>query len=380
MISLMRLIGILLVSCWLISFNSVTAETPATTQSAHLTEQVIADLLLPIKTAHDLPSLAGAIVTSNGVIAIGAVGVRKKGTDVAVTKNDLWHIGSNTKAMTATIIAKLVEEKKLRWDSNLIEIFPDIAKEFDASKQKMTLTQLLSHHSGLPANLKWGSFAAAGNIRQQRSKVVAALQNVKLESEPGEKFLYSNLGYVIAGAMAEKVTNKPWEELIAKIIFEPLEMKSAGFGGVGTIGKVDQPWPHYSNGSPAKTNGPLTDNPAVIGPAGTVHVSLADYSKFIAEQLKQEKKIKGLVSFESYKKLHTPPFEGDYALGWIVSKRPWAKGKTLSHAGSNTMNYLVVWIAPNRDAAFIACTNQGGDEAAKACDEAVSAMIRKYLP
>jgi CubicO group peptidase (beta-lactamase class C family) len=64
-------------------------------------------------------------------------------------------------------------------------------------------------------------------------------------SPPGSQYEYSNVGYVLAGAIAERITGQAWEELIAKTIFQPLGMTSAGFGGLGTAGKIDQPWPHY---------------------------------------------------------------------------------------------------------------------------------------
>ena len=114
-----------------------------------LAEDVAADpkidaLLEPIRAAHKLPALAGAIVTSNGLVTAGAVGVRKAGVETPVTVNDLWHLGSNTKAMTATLIGVLVEEGKLRWDSTPAEVFPELAGQFTPEFRDTTLTQLLN--------------------------------------------------------------------------------------------------------------------------------------------------------------------------------------------------------------------------------------------
>ncbi|HLV79318.1 MAG TPA: hypothetical protein VKT32_03520, partial [Chthonomonadaceae bacterium] len=77
--------------------------------------------------------------------------------------------------------------------------------------------------------------------------------------------------------------------------------------------------------------------------------------------------------------LHTPLFGGDYAAGWVVTDRNWGGGRVLMHNGSNNQNYSVVWMAPLRDFAVLVATNQGGDAAAKACDEAASALIQSYL-
>ena len=90
-------------------------------------------------------------------------------------------------------------------------------------------------------------------------------------SKPGSKFLYSNLGYIIAAAVVERTTGKPWEKVIAEEVFQPLKMTSADFGGTGTPGKIDQPWPHTQDGAPTGENGPAMDNPPVMGSAGRIH-------------------------------------------------------------------------------------------------------------
>ena len=68
------------------------------------------------------------------------------------------------------------------------------------------------------------------------------------QHKPGTLYEYSNLGYVIAGAITEKVTGKSWEQAMRDEVFGPLGMTSVGFGGTGTPGQVDQPWGHYKDG------------------------------------------------------------------------------------------------------------------------------------
>jgi CubicO group peptidase (beta-lactamase class C family) len=338
-------------------------------------DEQIKRLLDPIREKYKLPAMAGAIVTSKGLEAIGAVGVRKAGMDVAVTREDEWHLGSDTKAMTAVIMATLVERGRLNWDTTIDQIFPGLAENFPPQFRRITILELLSHHAGLPSNINWQEAARAGSLREQRLAALKTAASTKLLSEPGTKFEYSNLGYVIAGTIAERVTNKPWEELITDIVFKPLGMKSTGFGGTGTPGKLDQPWPHNADGKPTPSNGPTVDNPEVMGPAGTVHCSLSDWGKFIQDQLRGERGGGALLRPDTYKKLHTVPFDGDYAFGWLVTQREWGGGTVFTHAGSNTMNFAVVWVAPLRDFAVLVCSNQGGPTAAKACDEAAFALI-----
>jgi CubicO group peptidase (beta-lactamase class C family) len=349
-------------------------------QAARAADKDLNELLETVRAAYRLPALAAAVVTDRGLEAVGAVGVRKAGTDVAVTVDDQWHLGSNTKAMTAAMIGRLVERGTLRWDSTIGEVFPELAASLTPGLRKVTILHLLSHRSGLPANTLWGLVPRSGTTRDQRLAVVKSLASFKLLSEPGAKFLYSNLGYVVAGAMAEKAADAAWEDLMRTLLFEPLGMTGAGFGGLGTPGLIDQPWPHGEGGKPVEKNGPEVDNPPVMGPAGTVHLPLSDWAKFVADLLRGLRGGKGLLKPETYQKLRTPPLGGDYALGWSVVEREWGGGTVLTHNGSNTMNYSDAWVAPERDFAVLVVCNQGGTgsfiSAAKACDEAASKIIR----
>jgi CubicO group peptidase (beta-lactamase class C family) len=200
------------------------------------------------------------------------------------------------------------------------------------------------------------------------------------EAAPGTKFIYSNAGFSIAGAMAERVMNTPYEELMKKRLFAPLHMDTAGFGAPGTKGKIDEPRGHNGDGKPVEV-GPAADNPAAIAPAGRVHCSIVDWARYIAMHLRGEKDVddgtKHLLKAASFKKLHTQFGRDDakYAMGWAVTDRPWG-GRVLTHSGSNTMWYCVAWLAPDKEFAVIVATNQGGDAAAKACDEAAGALIQ----
>lgn len=340
----------------------------------------IAALLEPIRAKHGFPALGGAIVTSKGLSAMAVTGVRKAGATVAATPDDLWHLGSDTKAMTAVVIAKLVERGKLTWDATIEAVLPKPVANSSPTFGGITLLELLSHRAGLAPNVDWNRIEkTGGTLTAQREATVALAASTKLQSPPGTKYEYSNTGYVIAAAMAEEMSGRPWEELIRDIVFKPLGMTSAGFGGTGTPGQIDQPWPHTGKNQPARINGPETDNPPVMGPAGTVHCSLADWSKFMVDQLRGLKGQGALLKPETYTRLHTAPFNGDYAFGWLVTERPWAGGVTYTHAGSNTANFAVVWIAPARDFAVLIVTNQGGNDAQIGTDEAASELIRLQI-
>ncbi len=339
-------------------------------------------LLTPLREKYKLPALAATVVRGKGLVAVGAVGVRKRGDDTTVTVNDQFHLGSDTKALTATLIAGLVEDGKLKWENTLGQTFPKLAHSMTPPLRKLTLTQLLTHHAGLRANAAggWFSILRRGTTRDQRQNVLESLIGEKLEYEPDKEFHYSNLGYVLAAHMAEQAADASWEDLIAKRLFDPLGMRSAGFGPMGTKDKLDQPWQHSNDGKPIGP-GPFSDNPPVMGPAGTVHCSLPDWSQFVADQLRGANGIRALLKKKTYQKLHTSPYRDHfYTLGGWTGREEdeEAGGVCLAHDGSNTMSYAVAWLAPQRDLAILVVCNQGGDEAKKACHEARKLLFQKY--
>jgi CubicO group peptidase (beta-lactamase class C family) len=319
--------------------------------------------------------------------------------------------------MTATMIATLVKEGKLSWSTTLGDVFGDLNGTMDPAWKDVTLELLLTHRAGVPGDLSkdglWGRlWRREGTPTQQRMRLVEGVLKNPPVHKPGTEFEYANAGFAIAGAMAEKVTGKSWEDLMHERVFGPLGMNSAGFGAPGTPGKVDEPWGHHDNGKP-EPPGPLADNPAAIGPGGTGHCTIEDWGKYIALHLGGETRrgdgetTKGAdgrepadgsagrqpltvldLSGPEFVKLHTP-FKGpgnEYAMGWGVAMRPWAKGpakadagRVLTHNGSNTMWFAVVWLAPEKDWAVLACCNKGGDEAGKATDEAIWEMVKKHV-
>ena len=250
----------------------------------------------------------------------------------------------------------------------------------------VTLEQLLAHRGGAPGDAPkdlWSkAWYASGTPAEQRLDFVKGILARSPEAKPGTKHIYSNQGYAIAGVMLEKAAGKPWEELMRTMLFEPLGMNSAGFGAPATPGKVDQPWGHRKGlftGIESVPPGPQADNPPAIGPAGTVHCSLADLAKYAAFHLAGEQGASELLNADSFKKLHTSTGD-DYALGWVVLKRKWAGDRALMHNGSNTMFYVVVWLAPDRNCAVIVATNVGADAAFEGCDEAARKLIKQFFP
>lgn len=350
--------------------EKISAVNPASGDAA------VTNLLVAIRQKHDVPAISAAMVTRQGLSAVGVAGVRKRGTEVPATLDDLWHLGSDTKAMTAMLVARLVEQKRLKWETTVAEVFPELADKFHPDLLGVTLLHLLSHRAGLRPNLDLAKFRG-DDVRSERLRAVRE-ELAKAPAQAPGKYEYSNLGYIIVGAMVERTADKSWEDAIRAEVFVPLKMTSVGFGGTGTRGQIDQPWPHHGDGKAMPENGPAMDNPPVMGPAGRVHCTIQDWAKFIQDQLRGARGEPALLSTASYQKLHAPPFGGEYALGWLVVKRNWAGGVALNHAGDNTMNFANVWIAPQRDFAILVCVNQSGDRGFQASDEVVGALIQLH--
>jgi CubicO group peptidase (beta-lactamase class C family) len=346
----------------------------------------VSDLLEPIRREYKLPALAAAMVRDGRTIALGAVGVRRASGKEQVTINDRFHIGSCTKSMTATLCAILVEQGKLQWESTIGEILSDQTDKIGREYHAVTLHQLLTHRSGLPEDrapdrVIWPKvWALRGPMLQQRRKFVELVLSQEPSARPGTKFQYSNAGYTVAGAMCERVTRKTWEALMREHLFRPLGMSTAGFGPPGKVDAVNsQPLGHLVSGAtwkPMPPGRPEADNPAVIGPAGTVHCSIADWAKYAALHLPRSTEEKPILSAAAIDKLHEPLADEDYAFGWTVTDREWAGGRALTHAGSNTMWFAVIWLAPEKGTAYLAATNVGTDEGFRGCDAAISALIR----
>ena len=150
-------------------------------------------LLEKIRAKHDLPALAGAIVTDKGLQVMAAVGVRKRGEKIKVVDDDQFHLGSDTKPITAWLIAWLVDQGLLTWNTSLEQIFPEFAKSWSEDHRGITVTQLLTHHSGLPANYPggWWLLDSKDTPRDQRLALMKQLGDVKLAGKPGAKYLYS---------------------------------------------------------------------------------------------------------------------------------------------------------------------------------------------
>jgi CubicO group peptidase (beta-lactamase class C family) len=167
----------------------------------------IHDLVVNIVSSENIPGMIAAIIDSNGIVQIESAGVRKMGSSKQITINDKFHIGSCGKAITSAMIATLVAEGKIQWGTTLIEVFPELKDSIDESYYNVTIHQLLTHRAGISNSTT--NFVDYGDLNIMERRYLNMKNILKDPSQINQgDFLYSNIGYVIAGAMADESLGK----------------------------------------------------------------------------------------------------------------------------------------------------------------------------
>ncbi len=326
--------------------------------------QVTPDLQSLIETAQTeigLPALAGVVLRSGGVVDQGISGVRRLRQPEAATLNDHWHIGSNVKAITATLCAMLVEDGKLSFDDKLSELFPEVSG-IDPELADVTLAMLLQHRAGIApytSRLSIGSIPT--DVADDRQKFAAWLIQQAPATAVGE-FNYSNAGYGLAGAIVERASGMTYEALLDARLVQPLGMQSTAWLGWPASTEADQPWAHWSISGPLQEHPPTdVSMPLGLSTAGNFSFTLPDYARFVQLHLRARRGEPQLLSQASFDTLHTP--NGDYAMGWVATSY---QGKALlAHEGSldGFDAHTAIW--PDQDLALVLVANAGANFASE---------------
>ncbi|MCK6490195.1 MAG: beta-lactamase family protein [Planctomycetes bacterium] len=339
-----------------------------------------------------VPGIAAALVSRGRIVAIGAAGTRRLGWDAPVGIQDRFHIGSSTKALTATVAAALVDRGLIRFDTTLAEAFPGV--QFgDRRAAAVTLAQLLCMAGGFAAeqgkeqhevfallfqvqNLNDIDEMAAKDLPTMRRQVAERWLNRPLAHQPGATMAYANIGFLIAGSMCERAAGRSWEELVRELVYQPLGMTSGGFGPAASMGAVDAAWGHLAGDDGklvAVPPGPSGDLPAVLGPAGLVHCSVVDFARWAAWNAGDGRRPPLLVRADTLKRMRDGRFPGvgfdDYAFGWGRTTFAFAPRPLLFHYGSNGLNQSAIWIDREQDRALVVL-----------CNATTSALHQQGLP
>ncbi|QIS19456.1 serine hydrolase domain-containing protein [Nocardia terpenica] len=176
-----------------------------------------------------MPGLAAAVWRGPVRVAAAAAGVRKHNDPTPVTIDDQWHLGSDTKAMTATLVGLFVDRGILRFEDVLDEALSDW--RLHPGYAGVSIELLLQHRGGTPPDVPddLGGLLTDGDPSTARAAVVRAILTRPPAGATG-KYSYSNVGYMILGMVLERKGRTSWESLMRTELFTPLRMDSAGFG------------------------------------------------------------------------------------------------------------------------------------------------------
>ena len=323
------------------------------------------------------PAMAILEMRDGRVVREAVRGVRRNDQPELARDDDIWLIGSDAKPMTAALIARLVDRKVLAWNTPLATLLPALAADMRPEYRRVTLLQLLSHHAGFAHDAKDEAFFATffhdtRALPQQRLAYLARAVAEAPVARPGTRFEYSNIGFLLAAAIAEHATGVPYEELVRREVFAPLGMGSVAFGAQ----HPNQPQGHLK-GAPAT----LEDtNPAMFAPAGNMAMSLRDWSAFCLDQLAGAQGGK-LLSRDAYRRMQTVQAGGGAAgLGWgIQPTLAGHAGPVLVHAGSDGTGYALVALFPRTQRGLLVVANASDEMGgAKAARDALLALMKDY--
>lgn len=330
--------------------------SPPASSSKNALEQAISK----VRSDYDLPAVAAAFITVDGSHEVAVSGRGRLDGESEVTRQELWHLGSVTKPMTATLAAILVEKGEISWNTTIAKVLGSRVETIDPALRAVKLHQLLRHRAGIQAfeeDEEWkGVPALLGEPHEQRAQFVAWLLARPPMYSPGEVHVYSNAGYTIAAAMLESVTGRTWEALMADELFAPLGIEHFAFGWPA-LKEREQPWGHWIVDGELVVHEDLTGYSLAgqgVGPAGDVAMTMEGLARFALLHLKGLNGEEGLLSAETIRYLHTvdPPDENDpYALGW--NSYPTRS----SHLGSAGTFFAAIYLRKTDRVAWLLASN-----------------------
>lgn len=350
-------------------------------------------LLAAVRREHPVPALAAAAVRGDTVF-IGALGERRIGDANPIRTGDRFHIGSLAKSMTASLMGTLVDEGVLSWSTTPSDVWPEWINRMHPSSRVITLEQLLSNTGGLSSFNPGDPYLAAvpalaGTPATQRATFARWLLGRAPVATPGSQFLYSNAGYSLAAAMAERATGQSWEALMQEHVFERLGLSTAGFGWPAASDPA-QPWGHEEDEGGFQPHDPLGEYqlPAFLAPAGDVHMSVEDLARYAHAHLAGLQGRGIWLRPETFRKLHNPvvartdhpSYEGvAYSLGWNVRPAAAEPGEGLSfHTGGAGTFIAEVRIDPQQEFATVVLTNAGSTTGVQALSRTRTGLEARF--
>ena len=327
-----------------------------------------------------LPGAAVAVVRGDTTIFAEGFGFRDVDKGLPVTRETLFHIGSTNKSMTAMLIATLVDDGLLEWDTPIIEIYPDFELSSDESTNFVTVRHLLSMQSGIPDYAE-DDFDVDNASGEDVFKYVV---EIDLLGAPGEEFSYSNISASLAGYLGVIAAGYEYpnlyagyEKLLREKVLDPIGMETA----VIRVSDAENN-PNYGksyvmeDGDAVEAEREDFDGDP-LAPSGTLKANVIEMAAYISTQLQRGQAPNGerVVSEENLIETWEPDLE-NYAMGWEVSE--YEEFLVISHEGSFD-NYLsIIGFVPDLDIGFVILTNSE-EAGGRLIDEGPTYLIDLWL-
>ncbi len=322
------------------------------------------------RAAMGVPALS--IVTVEGDVVTTVVsGRRNMAAQAPVTPNDRFQTGSQTKAATGMLVARLVAQRRLRWDSTMAELFPAWRDSMQPALRGVTVEQLLRHRGGVQRDIEGEDSEAlrplaTGDVAADRVTLARHFLHKAPAYAPDSRYAYSNIGYLLAGLAAETAGGAPFEQLMQREVFAPLGMTAKlGFpeeeGVPGLLGHTlrDGVW------MPTMFEGEERYGMELLAASGGMMASMADYGKLLRAQLQGLRGASGYLDREAFRRMHGPA--GQYGLGWAVTDEA-DLGRVSAHSGSWGTYYVFALVLPDSGRAVAVACNCFGEEAVAQAD------------
>lgn len=331
------------------------AQTAAPSEEKPSPLQVIEKTLEARRQELHIPGVAFAIVKDDQVIYSHGFGVRDVEHNLPVTADTLFAIGSSTKAFTAMTMLMSADDGKLRLADSPKKYLPYFHMQDPDADQRITLTDLLCHRSGLArTDMLW--ITGALNAEQ----LIRALGDVKPTAKLGEKFQYQNLMFLTAGEIVSKVQGAPWPKVLERRIFRPLGMSETNT----TVAAMEKTKDHalgytWQADKQAYKYLPMREV-AAVAPAGAINSNVKDMAKWVQFMLDGGVwNGKRLISKQNFAEMTVPRItvagETKYGYGWFL--RNWNGHKVVEHGGNIDGFNAEVALMPDQHLGFVMLTN-----------------------
>ncbi len=314
---------------------------------------------------HSWPAAGAVAFSATATRGRGVAGLREDGnTDAPVTRNDSWHLGQTSKALTAVLVARIIDQNttNLAYDDTLNEIFPQYT--LSGNYGIVTVEDLLRHEGGITSDLERDQPDALSVLEENANAGAARQQatSVLLQRPPDNTIgqqRYSDAGYIVLAAIAEQETNESFEELLQSEVFEPLDM-SCGFGAPGssTDSTPTQPYGHgrtnNDNNTPLPPGEDGSERPRAFSPALGVHCTLDSWRRL--GQMLLGGGPAGYLSEKALTQLLTVQMR--YALGFEQVSPDWTDSDdVLVHEGTNGAHYAYIVLDVDANLGVVVTTN-----------------------